>query len=89
MKKIFFILSAILFAFACKNTTETDTTETVANKHITDSISKQQQKIVVDSLKKRNPLLIMPPDSIYTGDYIDKYNSGITKFKGFFRFGKK
>jgi antitoxin component YwqK of YwqJK toxin-antitoxin module len=54
-----------------------------------DSISKAEQKMVVDSMKKKNPLLIMPPDSDYTGSYIDKYPSGIKKFTGFFRFGQR
>ena len=58
-------------------------------KAIADSISKAQQKLVVDSMKRKNPLLIMPPDSTYTGTYTDKYASGIIKFQGFYRFGKK
>lgn len=54
-----------------------------------DSLSKVQQKRKGDSLKKLNPLLILPPDSEYTGDYIDKYPTGIIKYKGFYRFGKR
>ncbi|MBA2613140.1 MAG: hypothetical protein H0U95_14315 [Bacteroidetes bacterium] len=89
MKKIAFIISPVLmlFLFCCH--TKTETTETLVNDHVADSISKQQQKIVTDSLKKKNPLLIVPPDSSYTGEYIDKYDNGITKFKGIFRFGKR
>jgi antitoxin component YwqK of YwqJK toxin-antitoxin module len=30
-----------------------------------------------------------PPDSNYTGDYFEKYNTGIVKVRGFYRFGKK
>jgi antitoxin component YwqK of YwqJK toxin-antitoxin module len=56
---------------------------------LNDSISKAQQRLHADSLKKKNPLLILPPDSDYTGDYIDKYPSGIVKFRGFYRFGKR
>ena len=33
--------------------------------------------------------MIVPPDSTFTGDYVDKYDGGIIKFKGFFRFGSK
>jgi hypothetical protein len=91
MQKITCIFSffLILLLVSCKNTTETETPENELKKHINDSVSKQQQKIVVDSLKKKNPLLILPPDSNYTGDYIDKYANGIVKFKGNFRFGKR
>jgi antitoxin component YwqK of YwqJK toxin-antitoxin module len=34
-----------------------------------------------------NPLA--PPDSNYTGDFFEKYNNGIIKVRGYFRFGKK
>lgn len=54
-----------------------------------DSISKIDQKHKVDSMKRINPLLILPPDSEYTGSYVDKYPSGITKFVGFYRQGKR
>jgi antitoxin component YwqK of YwqJK toxin-antitoxin module len=30
-----------------------------------------------------------PPDSTYTGDYFEKYPTGVIKVRGFFRFGKK
>lgn len=33
--------------------------------------------------------LIQPPDSDYTGDYIDRYKNGVIKFRGDFRFGKR
>lgn len=56
---------------------------------LNDSLSKQRQLAYTDSLKKTNPLLILPPDSLYTGDYIDRYPSGIIKFKGQFRFGER
>lgn len=89
MKKVAFIILPILmlFIFSCKNETETPKEE--VDKYVADSISKRQQKLVVDSLKKKNPLLIMPPDSSYSGEYVDKYDNGITKFTGNFRFGKK
>ena len=56
-------------------------------KHIQDSLSKAAQKLKADSIKRKNPLLIVPPDSTYTGDYTDRYASGIVKFRGYFRLG--
>lgn len=32
---------------------------------------------------------INPPDTSYTGEYVDKYPNGNTKFRGYFRFGKR
>jgi antitoxin component YwqK of YwqJK toxin-antitoxin module len=89
MQKIIFILSLTLVIFSCKNTPEKESPENENKTHVADSISKQQQKVVTDSLKKKNPLLILPPDSNYTGEYLDKYGNGIIKFKGDFRFGKR
>lgn len=54
-----------------------------------DSVSKISQRLRSDSLRKSNPLLIVPPDSDYTGDYVDKYPSGVVKFRGQFRFGER
>ena len=54
-----------------------------------DSLSRLSQKKRADSLKEKNPLLILPPDSSYTGEYIDKYATGIVKYRGFFRFGRR
>lgn len=87
MRKIVLIFLSLLIVVSCNNKTEAEDPE--INKRVTDSVSKVQQKKVVDSLKAKNPLLIMPPDSNYTGEYVDKYNTGITKFKGTYRFGKK
>ncbi|MDP3556388.1 MAG: hypothetical protein Q8T03_03375 [Bacteroidota bacterium] len=91
MKKITLIFLSVLasFLFSCKTDTKNETPETEIKNLVADSISKLQQKIVVDSLKKKNPLLILPPDSNYTGEYVDKYGNGIIKFKGNFRFGKR
>lgn len=54
-----------------------------------DSVSKLAQRRQADSLKKTNPLLIVPPDSTYSGEYTDKYANGIVKFKGYFRIGQR
>lgn len=87
-KLISLVLLTGLFFTSCKpENNEKELSE--KEKQIADSVSKVRQKLKVDSLKKINPLLIMPPDSNFTGDYIDKYPTGITKFKGFYRFGKR
>ncbi|MCE3229722.1 MAG: hypothetical protein K0S32_4273 [Bacteroidetes bacterium] len=79
-----------LLMFSCTPENKVENHElTDQDKRYSDSVSKVSQRRNSDSLKKLNPLLIMPPDSTYTGDYIDKYDNGITKFKGFFRFGKR
>lgn len=81
---------ALLFLFLISCTTSTEEKElTEREKAVRDSVSKIEQRKKSDSLKKTNPLLIVPPDSNYTGSYVDKYDNGITKFKGFFRFGKR
>jgi len=49
-------------------------------------ISNADSQRIVNELNK---YLIQPPDSDYTGDYIDKYPNGVIKFTGFFRFGKR
>lgn len=88
MKKGFIITALALSLFACVNTSENKEL-TEAEKREADSLSKLSQRRVADSMKKQNMMLIMPPDSEYTGDYVDKYPSGVIKFKGFFRFGER
>jgi MORN repeat variant len=91
MRNFYHSLMPILFVFAwaCNSTPTEEKLVSDEEKFLLDSLSKVQQKLKADSLKEKNPLLIVPPDSIYTGDYTDKYPDGITKFKGFFRFGKR
>jgi antitoxin component YwqK of YwqJK toxin-antitoxin module len=51
-----------------------------------------KQANLIDSVavqKELNKYLIEPPDTNYTGDYLTKWENGNTKFKGFFRFGKR
>ena len=84
------LLLIVLVTFTSCNPSKTVEKElSEKEKQSIDSVSKVQQKYVVDSLKKINPLLMMPPDSSFTGDYIDKYPNGIIKFKGYYRFGKR
>ncbi|MCX8079793.1 MAG: hypothetical protein N3F09_00995 [Bacteroidia bacterium] len=59
------------------------------NTAASDSALKEQYRLRVDSLKKKNPLLILPPDTEYTGEYLDKWENGLVKFRGQFRFGKR
>ncbi|MCW3076156.1 MAG: hypothetical protein JWO32_765 [Bacteroidetes bacterium] len=91
MRNVYLILPLIFsLAFTCCKNNNTEHEEiSTEEKLVRDSISKAEQRRKADSLKKQNPLLIMPPDSTYTGDYIDKYPGGIIKFRGFFRVGKR
>ena len=75
------LLFSIFILFSnCK-----DTTTTELDKLKQDSLQK------AENLKKTpySKYLISPPDSDYTGDYIDKYPNGVIKFTGFFRFGER
>lgn len=81
IKKIllpFFILS--LFLVQCKNEqTSVDEQERL----------KAIEKENTQEVKANNEYFIAPPDTDYTGDYMDRYPNGIIKFNGFFRFGKR
>ncbi len=74
---------------ACQTNSNKEKEINFTEKTRIDSVSKINQKRIVDSLKKLNPLLILPPDSEYTGNYEDNYTNGLTKFKGQYRFGKR
>jgi len=88
--KLFYVIPCLVFVvlFASCNPAE-EKVLGPKEKRYNDSISKIEQRKQSDSLRKTNPLLIVPPDSTYTGDYVDKYPNGITKFRGNFRFGQK
>jgi antitoxin component YwqK of YwqJK toxin-antitoxin module len=81
------VTSLCLLAAGCRTQNKEELSD--SEKRIQDSISRIEQSKRVDSMKRKNPLLIMPPDSQYTGSYVDKYSSGITKFVGFYRQGKR
>ncbi len=51
-----------------------------------DSVKKTDS---INQLKPINEYATVPPDPEYSGDYVDKYNNGIIKFIGTFRFGKR
>lgn len=80
---------ALILLVACKSGNTEQKELSAEERLLLDSVSKAEQKLKADSLKKKNPLLIVPPDSVYTGSYVDKYPSGITKFTGYFRFGQR
>jgi antitoxin component YwqK of YwqJK toxin-antitoxin module len=79
---IFYILPFFILE-AC-NTGATK--ETAARQ---DSIKQQELTDSIALEKEKNKYLIEPPDTNYTGDYLTKWENGNTKFKGFFRFGKR
>ena len=85
MKKItftitIFLLITVAFFTNCKSNqaseiAKQDSLKTTANSNKVSSVA--------------NKYLIAPPDSDYTGDYVDKYPNGIVKFSGFYRFGQR
>lgn len=89
MKRILILFSGCLISLAACVHAPDKEVAVESQKLINDSVSKAEQKHKVDSLKKLNPLLILPPDSMYSGEYTDKYPNGIIKYKGLFRFGER
>lgn len=81
LKHIFYILPFFVL-LSCNNGTQK---ENAVNQ---DSVDQASQ---IDSAvrKELNKYLIEPPDTSYTGDHLSKWENGNTKFKGFFRFGKR
>jgi antitoxin component YwqK of YwqJK toxin-antitoxin module len=57
--------------------------------HKRDSLQHKKTKDSLIEAKKKNPLIIIEPDSSYTGDFQERYDNGIIKFKGYYRFGKR
>lgn len=83
------IVAFALLLTSCSDKQEENSLSESVNKQMMDSLSKVSQKARADSLKNLNPLLILPPDSEYSGQYIDRYKNGIVKFRGTFRFGER
>jgi hypothetical protein len=87
-KFVCFVSCLVILSFSgCTNAGEKEMS--AEEKRVQDSVLKVQERLKADSLRKTNPLLIVPPDADYTGDYVDKYPNGIIKFKGNFRFGER
>ena len=81
IKNISFLLITIVVLAACNTNTKTNETKaTSAQDSMNNEIKSQIDKIVDD---------LAPPDSDYTGEFFQKYESGVVKTKGFFRFGKR
>lgn len=75
------VLGLAIFLFSnCKS----GSSETVA---VQDSTSTNKTSNNVSS--EYSKYIIQPPDSDYTGDYVDKYSNGVIRFSGFFRFGQR
>ena len=87
MNRIVFSAIFILSIVACRNEEKKDAGD--SGKKVADSLARVGYKRRADSMRLINPLLIIPPDSLYTGDFVDKYPNGIIKFKGFFRQGQR
>lgn len=87
MKKVIIVPSIIfvLVSLLLSNCKSNQSTETEKMKQ--DSIQKTASTTTLST--KNNKFLIAPPDTNYTGDYIDKYPNGVIKFSGFFRFGQR
>ena len=81
IKNILFIAAVTIFLIsACNSNPKKEvaplTAEDSANKEIKSQIDK-----IVDELA--------PPDTDYTGEFFQKYETGVVKTKGYFRFGKR
>ena len=84
MKKLTFTITAFLlititFFSNCKSN---QSSESVKQDSLKTAVSNTVSAVT-------NKYLIAPPDSDYTGDYVDKYPNGIVKFSGFYRFGQR
>jgi antitoxin component YwqK of YwqJK toxin-antitoxin module len=71
---IFIFTSSILFFYSCQSNQKD-----IVKNNLDSTLYKKENQVGV----------FTPPDSNYTGDYFEKYNSGIVKVRGFYRFGKK
>jgi hypothetical protein len=90
MKHLFFRSTALLAVLLFSQCSPNEKKElSTAEKKYADSVSRVEQRKRADSIRRTNPLLIVPPDTAYTGDYVDRYPNGIIKFKGNFRFGER
>ncbi len=85
MKKFLYI-TVLLAGFAllfnaCRSNEQEAAKET---KRKADSVKSAVKPITVNP---NSEFAIIPPDADYTGDYVDKYDNGVIKFTGNFRFG--
>lgn len=76
------LLSLIVALSACHSNEQNEMT--VTPKATADSAKKEVQS-EIDRIVNE----LAPPDSSYTGDFYQKYDNGVVKVKGYFRFGKR
>ncbi len=81
MKRILIIgFTSATLLMACQSNQKTD----IAKATALDSSAKQAQSAINKMVDE-----MAPPDSNYSGDFFLKYENGLMKVKGFFRFGKR
>ena len=81
IKNFLFIASiSLCLLVACTSKTKEEKAVMTAEDSANQQIKSQIDKIVDD---------LAPPDSDYTGELFQKYETGMVKTKGFFRFGKR
>ncbi len=80
MKNAIVMLVSATLLLSCSGEKTEDKTDT----QIKDTV-KVETNETVTKLEDPN----VPPAPEYTGDHVVKYDNGITKIRGFFRFGKK
>jgi len=84
-----FVLFTALFAVVVLMFTNCQSAAEKAEQAKQDSI---KQALINDSLKIVEELkkyAIQPPSPDYSGDYVEKYDNGVVKFTGYFRFGQR
>lgn len=83
MRKIFFIalISSVVLA-SCQSNQKTE----IGGEKLSaeDSAAKEAQSEINKMVDE-----MAPPDTNYTGDFFLKYDNGLMKVKGYFRFGKR
>ena len=84
MKKTLYLLIVITGLAACQSTQKNDFNTApppVVTKDTAAAKAQSEMDKIADELS--------PPDSNYTGDFFLKYESGVIKTRGYFRFGKR
>jgi len=78
--KFVILFSAIVALAACQSNQKTEMGKTDA----VDSSAKKVQSVINTMVDE-----MAPPDSNYSGEFFLKYETGLMKVKGYFRFGKR
>ncbi|MBS1647089.1 MAG: hypothetical protein JST67_07100 [Bacteroidetes bacterium] len=81
MNKILLMPFALLFFFACSTNQKNNEKQAVSKQDSANKQIQSQMDKIADELA--------PPDSDYTGEFFQKYENGVVKVKGYFRFGKR